>query len=969
MKLNYYYKTIYKILLFFFSLTLSSNLSAQDAMVIGFNFDSLDGFSIVALKDLPDTTPLYITTTAYNPGSNIFDRSSGNMDTWRISWTGTWEKGTIIYAEESTSTSNIFSVTVSTNGPAGASVVSPYGDTIAISNDAYQIYTSSNATDPERNITEISSYVMFSEFQSGFANPDPSDDPNCPCASNFVTIDLDNATADHAQFNPILRGEEVTKAALEDRTNWVTGTTNLPISLTEFANLNLAINTAPVATAPTAPVVLEDATNVALPNTIQVTDTDTDDQTLTFTVTGGTVTLGTTGITFGGSGNGTTSFTAQGTLAAINAALDAATFTPTANLNGINAGSIAFVSNDGTIDSNNASVTFNITPVNDAPSFTIGANQSVNEDAGAQTVTGFATALDDGDTEVTQLLSFSVSNNNNGLFSVQPSINTMGALIYTPATDAIGVATVSVILSDDGGTANSGDDTFATQQFTITLDPVNDEPSFTIGANQSVNEDAGAQTVNSFITNIEDGDGEVTQVLSFSVSNNNNGLFSAQPAVDAFGNLTYTPAADLFGTATVSVNIIDDGGTANGGDDTSANQTFTITVNQVNDTPVVITSVSDDTGSSTTDYITNDNTPTVNGTAEPGSTITLVVNGTSTALFGITATTNSSGVFTFPFPAVFGSLPDATATLSANATFNGTTLSSSNQSVTIDTVDPTVPTVVTQTTNDTTPTIIGTNALSTALPAGETMTVSVNGATYTVVPNASGNWSLEIGTDMPASGSVGIFVNGVSYEVVATVTDIAGNTATDISNFEITIDTANPTVAITSTENSPTVNQSFPISITFSEVVTDFELIDITVGNGTASNLATDDDITFTATITAATDGVVTVDVANGVSQDIAGNDNEAASEFSISFEDPALSIGDNTLQANDFNFVNPVGNELIINSPIIINEITLYSLSGTIVAFVKGNIVDTSSLASGIYIASIVSEKGTSATVKIVKK
>ncbi|WP_425638155.1 MBG domain-containing protein [Algoriphagus yeomjeoni] len=130
-----------------------------------------------------------------------------------------------------------------------------------------------------------------------------------------------------------------------------------------------APNNIPVATAPSAPVVTEDEVNVALADDIQVADADGDDQTLTFTITGGTVTLGIAGITFAGSGNGSASFTAAGTLAALNTALDAATFTPTPDLFGTGVATIEFVSNDGTADSDPASVTFNITGVNDAPVF------------------------------------------------------------------------------------------------------------------------------------------------------------------------------------------------------------------------------------------------------------------------------------------------------------------------------------------------------------------------------------------------------------------------------------------------------------------------------------------------------------------------------------------------------------------------------------------------------------------------
>ena len=49
-----------------------------------------------------------------------------------------------------------------------------------------------------------------------------------------------------------------------------------------------------------------------------------------------------------------------------------------------------------------------------------------------------------------------------------------------------------------------------------------------------INEDAGAQSISDWATGIEDGDPEV-QTLTFNVSNNNNALFSVQPAISATG--------------------------------------------------------------------------------------------------------------------------------------------------------------------------------------------------------------------------------------------------------------------------------------------------------------------------------------------------------------------------------------------------------------------------------------------------
>ena len=185
-----------------------------------------------------------------------------------------------------------------------------------------------------------------------------------------------------------------------------------------------------------------------------------------------------------------------------------------------------------------------------------------------------------------QTLDFLISNNNSALFSEEPAINSTGILTFTPAPTATGTATVTVALHDYGGFLNDGNDTSAAQTFTITVTAVNDEPSFTKGADQTVNEDAGAQTVNNWASDISAGPNESGQTLTFQVTNDNNALFSNQPAISADGTLGYTPAANAFGTATLSVTLHDDGGTANGGDDTSETKTFTITVTAVNDEPV-----------------------------------------------------------------------------------------------------------------------------------------------------------------------------------------------------------------------------------------------------------------------------------------------------------------------------------------------------------------------------------------------
>src|SRR5205823_2444037 len=117
---------------------------------------------------------------------------------------------------------------------------------------------------------------------------------------------------------------------------------------------------------------------------------------------------------------------------------------------------------------------------------------------------------------------------------------------------ANGSALITMRLQDNGGTAGGGVDAFS-QSFTITVTPVNDAPSFTQAGNQTVLEDAGAQSVTGWATNISAGPAnESGQSLAFSVTGNSNtALFAVQPSVNAAGVLSYTPAANTNGSALI----------------------------------------------------------------------------------------------------------------------------------------------------------------------------------------------------------------------------------------------------------------------------------------------------------------------------------------------------------------------------------------------------------------------------------
>jgi hypothetical protein len=145
------------------------------------------------------------------------------------------------------------------------------------------------------------------------------------------------------------------------------------------------------------------------------------------------------------------------------------------------------------------------------------------------------------------------------------------------AADFDGADTLTV--SANNPAVNSGT---TTGQVALTINFVNDQPSFTASDPPAVVENSGAQTVDGFVTSFDPGPGanEAGQtVLGYLVGNvSNPSLFAVLPAVDAAGTLTYTLAADAFGTSAFSVQVQESGGTANGGIDTSAAQTFTLVV-------------------------------------------------------------------------------------------------------------------------------------------------------------------------------------------------------------------------------------------------------------------------------------------------------------------------------------------------------------------------------------------------------
>ena len=112
--------------------------------------------------------------------------------------------------------------------------------------------------------------------------------------------------------------------------------------------------------------------------------------------------------------------------------------------------------------------------------------------------------------------------------------------------------------------------------------------------------------------------------------------------------------------------------------------------------------------------------------------------------------------------------------------------------------------------------------------------------------------------------------------------DAAGNWSAN-GSFTIVVDVTAPGTAISSTAANPT-RVPIQITVTFSKVVTGFEVGDIVVGNGTAGSFAgSGSDYSFT--VIPAVDGAFTVDIPSDVAHDSAGNSNTAAAQFSHTYD------------------------------------------------------------------------------------
>ena len=215
------------------------------------------------------------------------------------------------------------------------------------------------------------------------------------------------------------------------------------------------------------------------------------------------------------------------------------TYTPDNDYNGFDI--FSFKASDGTEDSYPAPVSILVDPLNGTPVAT-DDTKTMSEDGGPLSVDFGALASD---------VETSDANLTYNIVTPDPAKGSLGGTgstrTFTPAADFNGTVDIGYTVADRSDPDNcsaanppcTAAKTSAQKSVTVTVDAVNDAPSFQKGSDQTVNEDAGTQTVDGWATAITAGPNESGQTVDFQLTNDNNNLFAPE------GSLSSPPTARL----------------------------------------------------------------------------------------------------------------------------------------------------------------------------------------------------------------------------------------------------------------------------------------------------------------------------------------------------------------------------------------------------------------------------------------
>ncbi|MGE2011469.1 Ig-like domain-containing protein [Enterobacter hormaechei] len=264
--------------------------------------------------------------------------------------------------------------------------------------------------------------------------------------------------------------------------------------------------------------------------------------------------------------------------------------------------------------------------------------------------------------------------------------------------------------------------------------------------------------------------------------------------VDDSGNWTYTvPSADLAGLkdgdASVQVSVTNvNGNSASAGHEYSVDATApSVTINTIATDDILNASEAQ-----------SDLAISGTSTAEAGQTLTVSLNGKD-----YTTTVSANGSWTLNVPAAdLAGLTDGSVTVTASVSDKAGNPASVDHTLT---VDVTVPAVTIHT-------VAGDDVINaaehnqaqivsgsaTGAAAGDKVTVTIGGQTYTTVLDAAGNWSVGVPANV-----ISVLSDG-TVTVTASVTDAAGNTGSGTHN--VTVDTGLPSVSFNAISDDNVLN-------------------------------------------------------------------------------------------------------------------------------------------------------------------
>ena len=237
-----------------------------------------------------------------------------------------------------------------------------------------------------------------------------------------------------------------------------------------------------------------------------------------------------------------------------------------------------------------------VTFINSPPTFSVPVpDQNIDEKDGLQTVLGWAIDIsaDANPIEINQNIAFTTTLVTQSAFMsfVQfPKVDISGTLTYEVANTANGTATIEVFLKDDGSNTPPNSNTSSTVTFTITVNPINDPPTFTPGANIVIDEHTGFVTIPNWATNMSAGppDEQATQTISFVLVQNSISAFlqfDIPVSIDASGTLSFQATPHYNGIAVYEIYLLDSGPSNSPHDNKSASRGFSISVEFINDAP------------------------------------------------------------------------------------------------------------------------------------------------------------------------------------------------------------------------------------------------------------------------------------------------------------------------------------------------------------------------------------------------